>query len=125
MSHRMEKHVTAVGLLHIGLGALHVLGAMLLFVAVAGGSLLSGEITAILVGSTLGAVLAGFLVLTGLPGIVGGLGLLGRRRWARWVVLVVAALNLLEFPLGTALAAYSFWALLSPESRVPEIGRAP
>jgi hypothetical protein len=42
-------------------------------------------------------------------------GLLGRRRWARTYTVIVSAIWLLSFPLGTALSIYTLWVLL-PES---------
>ena len=46
-----------------------------------------------------------------------GIGLRGRKAWARPVALVLAVLNLFFLPFGTALAAYAFWVLLSDETR--------
>jgi len=42
-------------------------------------------------------------------------GLLDRARWARTYTIVVSAIWLLDFPLGTALSIYTLWVLL-PES---------
>ncbi|MFZ5519107.1 MAG: hypothetical protein ACOY90_20915 [Candidatus Zhuqueibacterota bacterium] len=61
-------------------------------------------------------MIASFLVLTAIPGIIGGIGLLKRKSWARILILIVAAIDLLDFPLGTALSVYSFWVLLQDES---------
>jgi hypothetical protein len=46
------------------------------------------------------------------PAIVGGFGMLRRRRWARKLVMVSAAVAAIDFPLGTAMAVYTFWFLL-------------
>lgn len=46
-----------------------------------------------------------------------GIGLRGRKAWARPVALVLAVLNLFFLPFGTALAVYAFWVLLSDETR--------
>lgn len=53
-----------------------------------------------------------FLSVGSLPGLVGGVGLLGGRSWARAVLLVLGALNLMFIPIGTALGGYTFWVLL-------------
>ena len=45
------------------------------------------------------------------------IGLILGKSWAKVVVLIVSALNILNFPLGTALAIYAFWALTRPEPR--------
>jgi hypothetical protein len=51
-----------------------------------------------------------FLSLVSLPGIVGGIALYKRRRWARMLLLVLGFLNLISFPpIGTALGGYTIW----------------
>ena len=47
-----------------------------------------------------------------MPGIIAGIGLLARAGWGRILTLIIAAFSLLNFPLGTALGAYTFWVLL-------------
>lgn len=51
------------------------------------------------------------------PAIMGGIGLLRRKRWARKVLLVSGAIAVLNFPLGTGLAVYTYWFLLGPGRR--------
>jgi hypothetical protein len=57
-----------------------------------------------------------------LPGLVGGIGLLASRRWARTLLLLLSAFLLLLLPLGTALAVYSFWVLWNAETYTPSAG---
>ena len=59
---------------------------------------------------------AGALLFT-VPAIAGGIGMLRRKRWARNALLVSGAIAVLNFPLGTALAVYTFWLLLGPGRR--------
>ena len=49
-------------------------------------------------------------------GIVGGIGLLKGKNWARVLVLFLAVLDLIDFPIGTAIGAYTFWVLLNNET---------
>ena len=49
-------------------------------------------------------------------GILAGWGLLERRPWARTLAIVVAFINLLDMPFGTALGVYTLWVLLPAES---------
>ncbi|HXM42895.1 MAG TPA: hypothetical protein VN924_16700 [Bryobacteraceae bacterium] len=49
-------------------------------------------------------------------------GLLERKPWARIYTIVVSAIWLLDFPLGTALSIYTLWVLL-PESSEAEYRR--
>ena len=46
-----------------------------------------------------------------------GFSLRGHKAWARLVGLALAVLNLFVLPVGTALAVYTFWVLLSNETR--------
>jgi hypothetical protein len=46
-----------------------------------------------------------------------GFALRGHKPWARLVGLALAVLNLFFLPVGTALAVYTFWVLLSNETR--------
>ena len=45
-------------------------------------------------------------ILFALPGIIGGIGLLKRWAWGRYVCLVVGFFDLFSFPVGTALGVY-------------------
>ncbi|MBZ0257695.1 hypothetical protein K8I31_16645, partial [bacterium] len=56
------------------------------------------------------------IMLTSVPGLIGGIGMLSYQQWSRVVVIVVSILNLLSFPFGTALGVYSLYVLLSQET---------
>jgi hypothetical protein len=55
-------------------------------------------------------------LILSIPGILAGLGLYKRKEWARILTLIISVLNLISFPLGTALGVYSIWALVQPEN---------
>ena len=71
-----------------------------------------------------GAALLGFtgiavtiLALTfAVPSIICGWGLLKRRRWARILAIVLAAISLIEFPVGTVFGVYVLWVLFNKET---------
>lgn len=46
-----------------------------------------------------------------------GFAMRGHKAWARLAGLALAVLNLFFLPVGTALAVYTFWVLLSNETR--------
>jgi hypothetical protein len=108
----MQKHITVLGALYIAFGALQVLMAIIIFTLVVGGGILSCDEQAIAVTSGVGSIAASFLILLAVPGIVGGIGLLKYRSWARILVLILGCLNLLSIPLGTALGIYTIWVLM-------------
>lgn len=49
-------------------------------------------------------------------GLRGGASLLRRQSWARYLALVLSVLGLFSFPIGTAIGAYSRWALVQDET---------
>lgn len=113
----MQNHITILGALYIAIGALGVLAAIIIFVSVVGGGLLSGDAQALAITSGVGTVIALIVLLVSAPGIIGGIGLLKRKTWARILVIILACINLLNLPFGTALSIYSLWALTRPEAQ--------
>ncbi|MGQ9585395.1 MAG: hypothetical protein ACUVXG_08345 [Anaerolineae bacterium] len=109
---RMNDHINILGWLYIGLNTLGILGAVFLFVVVAGAGVLSGDSDAMRITTFIGFLLSAFLTVIFLPGIIGGVGLLKRQAWARFLVLILGFLSLVNIPLGTALGVYTIWALL-------------
>lgn len=112
----METHLKVVAWLYIILGILGLLGAAIVFVAVAGGGLISGDRTAITVTTIVAVAVSGFLVLVSAPGIIAGVGLLNYQSWARILALILAVLNLPGFPTGTILGIYTLYVLLDDET---------
>jgi hypothetical protein len=109
-SHR--SHIQVVCILNIVFGMFHLVAAtfLFLFIGIAGGFLaVAGQVWW---GGAFGAfasVFCLFLALLGLPCVVVGWDLLSGKPWAKPVNLVLAALQLFNFPLGTMLGAYSSW----------------
>lgn len=112
----MERHLTILGVLHIALGVLGLLVAAFVFFAIAGAGMLSGELAAIGITSTIGAVIAVFISILSLPALVAGAGLLARHSWARVLTLVISVFNLFNVPFGTVLGLYAFWVLMQRET---------
>jgi len=112
----MEKHITAVAALHIGMGILLLLIGSFLFILFAAIGFVSHDEDALLVLGTIGTILGMFFFLLSVPGIIGGIGLLKRREWARILILIVSAFQLFNIPFGTALGVYSIWALVQDET---------
>jgi hypothetical protein len=79
------------------------------------GGLISGDHTAIAITALVGTLIGGFILLLSIPGLIGGIGLLYRKEWARILVIILGFLNLLNIPFGTILGIYTIWALMRPE----------
>ncbi len=122
----MEQHVRILGILHIALGALGLVGALVLL-AIFGG--IAGIITQTPGTDTaaynaipiLGIIFGGIALLVAvisLPGIIAGIGLLRFRPWGRVLGIVISALDLLNVPFGTALGVYGLWVLLQARTEL-------
>jgi len=108
----MENHVKAVGIIHIAFSVLGVImgvGVFTILNLVARMPDVDEEAIRIL--QTIGFVLPWFFIVLSLPGIVGGIGLLKQQGWARILILIKSFLDLVSFPIGTAVGIYSIWVL--------------
>ncbi len=119
----MQQHVKILAILHIVLGGLGVLAAlivMLVFGGIAAFLGLSeqaagaGDIASPWVG-ILGAIIMIVVLVISLPGLIAGIGLLSYQPWARILTIVLSAIELPAFPIHTALGIYGLWVLLSNE----------
>jgi hypothetical protein len=117
----MQNHVRIVGVLNIiwgimGLIGLLVTALILVFGMFAIGAHSGEEIPFWLAGGLMSLFAIIFLV-TSLPCILAGYGLIKRRHWGRILAIIVSALNLASFPFGTALGVYGLVILLNDQSR--------
>ena len=108
----MQLHISILGWLYVvGHAVFLALGAFV-FLLLAGIGAASGDPQAqsilVIVGSAIGLL----MVVLGLPGIAAGYGLLARKPWGRVLAIVIAILNLVNFPLGTLTGIYALWVLL-------------
>jgi hypothetical protein len=114
---KMKKHVAVVGAIQIGFAILGlILAVVIFFVMSFARSQVGGDETGEMVLGFLSIslpILFGFLSTLGL---VGGIGLLAYKSWARYLVMVVAALGCLNIPIGTLKGVYTLWVLLQDET---------
>jgi hypothetical protein len=108
----VEQHATILGWLHIASNALILLCGCFVFVLLVGIGTITEDPVAFSVLGVTGATVGALLVVLALPGIVAGVGLLQRKGWGRILAMVVGFLGLVNFPIGTAIGLYTFWALL-------------
>ena len=120
----MEKHIRILGILYI-ISAILSMVVGTLFLLFFGG--LAGLIgvseqsdpdawVAIPILGAVGGFIFLLLTVLSIPGLIAGFGLMKLRPWARIVTIVLSALHLMNFPVGTALGAYGLWVLLNSES---------
>lgn len=125
----MATHVKVLGVLYIVFGIFWALMAALMLFVFAGAAGIAGAaadpdawIAVPILGITGTALVLFFLVLS-VPGIIAGVGLLKFRPWARILAIVIAILNLLNFPFGTIIGIYALWVLFSKETEALFAGR--
>jgi len=118
----MDTHVKVLGALQIAFGAIGVMLALLMifvFGGVAGIVGASGDPEAAfavpIIGLT-GTALVVFLLLTSLPGVVIGIGLLRLRPWSRIAGIVISIIALMMVPFGTIVGAYGLWVLFAKDT---------
>ena len=113
----MEQHVTILGVLNIAWAAVEIMVAMIIFVAVAGGGMLSGDIEVMTITTTVGFIIAFIFLVFAVPGLIGGIALLKHREWGRILTLVTGFLKMPIIPLGTMLGIYTIWVLLNEDAK--------
>lgn len=119
----MDMHITILGWLLIGSGILTAIAGMILvFVGQIFGRLPIPIERQMPMGVP--PLAAWFLSVIGLAVLAlaaataaAGVGLHQYRTWARVFAIVMAALMILHFPIGTAIAVYAFWVLFSEEGQ--------
>jgi len=112
----MEKHIAVVGALQIGLSILGILIGLIVFVILIGAGMISQDNDAMFILSIISVSVLSLIMILSIPGIIGGIGILKRKEWARILVLVLSAIDLLNIPIGTAVGIYSIWVLIQDET---------
>lgn len=121
----MEKHISVLGILHIVYSVFGFFAGVMIFAIFSGIGFIvrdagnfpdAGTVDVPAIFWVIGSFIAGLLVLFSLPGMVGGIGLLKHKEWARIVLLIVGFFDLLHIPFGTALGVYTIWVLFNREA---------
>ena len=113
----METHVRVIGWLYIIMGVVSI-GLVLLaglFLGVIG--VASGDDEAAVWMVIFGVFFGCCGLVLSVPGIIAGFGLLKFRNWARILTIILSMLNLISFPLGTALGIYGLVILFNEEAQ--------
>ena len=120
----MESHVRGLGILYVIVGVVGGLAALILLISFGGfgGLMIEAERADFASGPMVqvirffGSGITAMMLLLAIPSVVVGLGIMKFRPWARSLSMVVSTLHLANIPVGTVLALYSFWVLMSPET---------
>lgn len=118
----MDTHVKVLGALQIAFGAFGLLAALLLVFVFGGAAGIvrasdspDASIAVPIIGLT-GIALVVFLLLTSLPSVIVGIGLLRHSPWARIAGIVLSIVSLIMIPFGTMVGVYGLWVLFSKDT---------
>ena len=112
----MEGHTKVLGILWIIYGVLGILMGLLILGVLFGISFLPNDHESPIILRTVAIAGGGLIALLSLPEVIAGFALLNFKEWGRILSLVVAVLNIIWFPFGTALSIYTFVILLNTET---------
>lgn len=112
----METHVKVIGWLHIAMNVLGLLAGLCVGGLVLTGGLISNDDTAITVTAIVAIILLSVFTILSIPGLIAGIGLLNFKNWARILAIILAVLNLMNIPIGTALGIYTLYVMLDDET---------
>ena len=111
----MEKHINIVAALQIGFSILGLIIGSLIFTILFFVGDFVDDTEAQTVLTIIANIIMVVIVILSIPGIIAGIGLLKRKEWARILTLILSVIDLINFPVGTAVGAYSIWAMVQPE----------
>ena len=114
VGNRVNGHLRNVAILWLVYSALRVLPGLFLNSFSNWDFPFAGDVPYFLPGIV--RTVGGIFIATGVIGVIAGWGLYERRPWARILAIVLAFLNLLHPPLGTAIGIYTLWVLLPAAS---------
>jgi hypothetical protein len=117
----VQTHVKVLGWLHIAIGGLHLLSAILVWMLFMGGSAAIAATDASATGfaafvAGLGTIIVGFMAALSLPQVIIGWGMVNRAAWARVWGIVLSIIALFMPPFGTALGIYGLVVLFNQET---------
>jgi hypothetical protein len=119
----MRDQIRVLGWCFIIYGLFFVAIGVLIFMIVFGAGIISGDRIAMYVTGTIGTLIASALIIFWIPNIIAGIGLISFRSWGRVLALVVGALHILAFPIGTAVGIFAFFVLMQPDAEALFDGR--
>ena len=111
----MERHINIVAAIQLGFSILGIIIGIFVYILlfVIGGFVDESQAQTVIF--IIAKIAFGFIIILSLPGIIAGIGLLKRKEWARVLSLILGVIDLINFPLGTAIGIYTIWAMVQPE----------
>jgi len=111
----MDRHVRILGILNILYGVLGAFASIVILVRFGGFSGVYAAFNEDIIGMV-AMILVGFQLLIALPCILAGFYVRLLQDWARVMLIIISAINVLNVPFGTLIGAYGLWTLMTPET---------
>jgi len=108
----IETHISVVGWAQIVNSVINILVAAFVVAVLVVIGVIADDPIAYRFLTAIGWLTGALLFFLALPGLVVGIGLLGRAGWSRVLALGIAVFELGLFPIGTLLGAYTLFVLL-------------
>ncbi len=112
----MKENVTILAALHIAYSIIGIIIGTTILIILGGAGIVSCDPEAIAITGTIAIFVYTIILIFAIPGLIGGIGLLKKKPWARILVLIVGCVRLFDIPVGTALGVYSIWVLTKEET---------
>jgi hypothetical protein len=119
----MDTHLKVVAVLHLVLGAIGLVCALIVMIVFGGAAGIVGAsgdadaVAAVPIIGIAGTAVVSLLTIMALPSLVVGIGLWNHYGWARIAGIVLSILMLFGFPFATILGVYGLWVLFSRETQ--------
>jgi hypothetical protein len=114
-------HLAVAGWLQIVNSLLGIVAGIFAAMLILGVGVVTEDPVALRILTVTAAAIGGLLFVLGVPGLVAGIGLLRRTSWSRVMALVLSVFELVAFPIGTLLAAYTIF-VLSQQAAIDAFG---
>jgi len=114
----VKTHVTVLGVLFLLSGILFLVIGAAIFAFFFGIGVLSQDLQAMSILGSIGTIAASGLLIGAIPGLIAAYALLRRRSWARLAGIIVGAIFLMNFPIGTAIGIYAIVILAGDPAKL-------
>ena len=111
----MDRHVRLLGILNMVYGIAGALAAILILIQFGGLSGVYAAFNEDIIG-LVAVILVVFQLLIAAPCVLAGYYVRKLQDWARVMLIMVSAINVLNVPFGTLIGAYGLWVLMTPET---------
>lgn len=115
MNEVVKTRVTILAALLLGYAIIGLAIGGFVFILLTGIAIASGDAEAVWVLTTVGTGVAILFAIGSVPSLIAGVALLKQATWSRVVTLIASAINIFNFPFGTALAIYAIIVLSQPD----------